>query len=98
MQPCGGQALTYSWPWGSEACPNQAFAIGPHLAMQFHVELDGEKLQRWAALDTPAFHALQRRHATVQSGPAMCAAAQRRLPLQQAVADRIYARWLASRT
>lgn len=79
----------------SPACPHQAFAVGPHLAMQFHVELDEEKLRRWATLDTPQYHALQRRHATVHSGAAMCADLARWLPRQQALADRIYARWLA---
>lgn len=84
-----------AWLAGSPACPHQAFAIGVHLAMQFHLELDAEKLQRWAALDTPQFHALQQRHASVHGGEAMCAAAPRWLPLQQALADRVYARWLA---
>jgi len=80
---------------GSEACPQQAFAIGLHLAIQFHVELDEEKLRRWAALDTPQFRALQQRHASVHGGTAMCADLPRRLPQQQALADRLYARWLA---
>ncbi|HOM13274.1 MAG TPA: type 1 glutamine amidotransferase [Rubrivivax sp.] len=80
---------------GSAACLHQAFAIGPHLAMQFHVELDEEKLRRWAALDSPQFRALQRSHASVQGGAAMLAAAPRWLPRQQALAERIYARWLA---
>lgn len=87
--PLGAQALA-----GSPACRHQAFAIGMHLAMQFHVELDAEKLQRWAALDSPQFRALQQAHATVQSGAAMLAEAVQRLPQQQALADRIYRRWL----
>ena len=79
----------------SDACPHQAFAIGPHLAMQFHVELDEEKLRRWATLDSPRYHALQRQHATVQSGAAMCDSLSRWLPQQQALADRIYTCWIA---
>lgn len=79
----------------SDACPHQAFTVGPHLALQFHVELDEEKLRRWAALDTPQFRALQQRHASVQGGAAMCTDLPRRLLQQQALADRIYARWLA---
>ncbi len=78
----------------SPACACQAFALGPHLAMQFHVEVDAEKLRRWAALDSPQFRALQQRHTSVQRGEAMCAALSRWLPLQQALADRVYARWL----
>jgi GMP synthase (glutamine-hydrolysing) len=80
---------------GSEACTYQAFAIGPHLAMQFHVEVDEEKLRRWAAEDSAAHRELLQRHATVQSGAAMCEALSRHLAEQQALADRIYARWLS---
>lgn len=79
---------------GSAACPHQAFAIGRHLALQFHVELDEAKLRRWAALDTPQFRAQQQRHATVQSGAAMLAALPRWLEQQQALAERLYGRWL----
>lgn len=80
----------------SDACPHQAFAIGPHLGMQFHVELDEEKLRRWAALDTPQFQQLQREHpATVHSGRRMCAELRQKLSQQQGLADRIYSRWLA---
>ncbi len=79
----------------SAACPHQAFAIGPHLAMQFHLEVDEEKLRRWATLDTPTYRAQQRRHDTVQSGVQMCLAMDPHMQAQQALADRIYARWLA---
>jgi GMP synthase (glutamine-hydrolysing) len=78
----------------SAACPHQAFAIGMHLAMQFHVEVDAEKLQRWSLLDTVAYRAQQRSHATVHGGERMCQEMPRYLPVQQALADRIYARWL----
>ncbi len=80
----------------SAACPNQAFALGPHqLAMQFHVELDSAKLAIWAASRDPEFLRQQCEHSTVQSGAAMLAQAARALPAQQRVADGIYRRWLA---
>lgn len=80
---------------GSAACPNQAFAIGPHLAMQFHVELDADKLARWSASRDPAYLRLQREHpATVQSGEAMRAQARSALAAQQALAARLYGRWI----
>lgn len=79
----------------SAACKHQAFAIGPHLAMQFHVEVDEEKLQRWSLLDTEAYRELQQRHATMHSGPRMREAMALHLGAQQALAERIYARWLA---
>ncbi len=105
----GEEMMVYHWhseafelPAGAElvassaACPNQAFALGPHqLAMQFHVELDSAKLANWAASRDPVFLRLQREHSTVQSGAAMLAQAARALPAQQQLADRIYRRWLA---
>lgn len=80
----------------SEACPHQAFALGPRqLAMQFHVELDRSKLAVWAGSRDPGYLQQQREHPqTVQSGEAMLAQAVHALPVQQALADRIYARWL----
>jgi len=80
---------------GSAACAHQAFAIGPHLAMQFHVEVDEEKLCRWSMLDSLAYRALQQQHATVHSGSAMRQAMAVHLPNQQALADRVYSHWLA---
>jgi len=80
---------------GSTACPNQAFALGPHLALQFHVELDDEKLQRWSGDEGPRWAAARAAHASVQSGSQMREGGSRHLASQQALADRIYARWLA---
>jgi GMP synthase (glutamine-hydrolysing) len=87
--PAGATLLAHS-----AACPRQAFAMGPHLAMQFHVELDETKLLRWAA-DTDARYAQAHQHSsTVHAPAAMLADMQQRLAAQQALADRIYARWL----
>ena len=81
---------------GSAACPHQAFAIGPHLAMQFHVELDATKLAAWCA-EAGSQHELEAcRHPTVQRPAQMLAEAAALLPVQQALADRLYTRWLAS--
>ena len=79
---------------GSAACPNQAFALGPHLAMQFHVEVDEEKLHRWSLEEGERWAAARGRHATAQSGPQMRDGAALHLPAQQALADRVYWRWL----
>jgi GMP synthase (glutamine-hydrolysing) len=89
--PAGAELLA-----SSGACRNQAFALGPHqLAMQFHVELDRAKLAVWAASRDPKFLRQQEEHATVQGGATMLAQAERALPEQQRMADRIYGRWLA---
>ncbi len=78
----------------SDACPHQAFALGPHLAMQFHVEVDADKLAAWSASSDPDFLALQRECATVHSGAAMRAGAYRHLEAHQRLAARFYARWI----
>jgi GMP synthase-like glutamine amidotransferase len=79
----------------SPNCAHQAFAIGAHLAMQFHVELDAAKLAVWAASVDPTFLRWQREYGSVQSGAAMLAQARDALPAQQRLADRLYRRWLA---
>lgn len=102
-----GELTVYHWhfeafdlPAGAEllarspACQHQAFAIGRHLAMQFHVELDAGKLALWSASTDPNYLALQAGCATVQSGPAMRTQAAWALPAQQALAARLYRRWL----
>ena len=89
--PAGAELLA-----SSPACPHQAFAIGPHLAMQFHVELDAGKLALWSASTDPHYRALQASCPTVQSGPAMRAQAAQALPRQQALAARLYRRWLGN--
>ena len=90
MLPAGAQALG-----GSDACPHQAFALGKHLAMQFHVELDARKLAAWSASSDPGYLREQVAHpATVQAGTAMRAQAVVALPAQQRFADRLYRRWL----
>lgn len=87
--PPGAVALA-----GSAACSHQAFAIGRHLAMQFHVEVDADKLARWSASRDPEFLQLQQSCPTVQSGEAMRAMAGHCLDAQQALARRLYTRWL----
>lgn len=88
--PSGAHALARS-----EACPVQAFAIGPHLAMQFHIELDEPKLLAWV-------HAHDERFVCASHAPTVQTAAEMKhgtalyLEEQQALADRIYARWLSA--
>ena len=88
--PAGTQALATS-----PACAVQAFAIGPHLAMQFHVEQDATKLARWTQVHEGEYPQAQRDHpATVQGPAAMLVDAPRRLAEQQRLAARLYRRWL----
>jgi GMP synthase (glutamine-hydrolysing) len=79
----------------SAACANQAFALGPHLAMQFHIEVDATKVDRWSREHEPAWIAAQGRVVTVQDGAAMRADIDHFMTAHQVLADRIYSRWLA---
>jgi GMP synthase-like glutamine amidotransferase len=82
---------------GSAACANQAFAIGPHLAMQFHVEIDAPKLDAWSAEASDAWRRAAAAHpATVQDGGTMRARGVHEMARHQALADRIYGRWLST--
>jgi GMP synthase-like glutamine amidotransferase len=87
--PAGAELLATS-----AACPHQAFAIGPHLAMQFHVEVDGAKLGQWAEDRGERYLAALGRHASVQSPAQMREGLLLHLPAQQALARRIYGRWI----
>lgn len=89
--PEGAQPLATS-----PTCPVQAFALGPHLAMQFHVEQDAAKLARWTQVHEDEYPQAQRDHpATVHGPAAMLAEAPQRLAAQQRLAARLYQRWLS---
>jgi GMP synthase (glutamine-hydrolysing) len=90
--PAGAELLA-----SSAACPNQAFAFGPHLALQFHVEADAGKITFWSTEEGDAWRqALQSHPRTVQDGEAIRAATPIRVPVQHALADRLFSRWLGN--
>lgn len=87
--PAGAQLLARS-----TACAHQAFCIGPHLAMQFHLEIDKPKLQRWLDDGDPSWaDALVRHPDTVQSKEDILSDAQHRMEPHHGLADAVYGRW-----
>jgi GMP synthase-like glutamine amidotransferase len=93
---------TFDLPSGAEllasspACPNQAFAVGPHLAMQFHVELDEPKLINWLHQMEAAGSFQGTTLPLVQSPKAIMEQARLAMSDQQRFASRIYERWMRS--
>jgi GMP synthase-like glutamine amidotransferase len=81
----------------SAACPVQAFAIGPHLAMQFHVELDADKLEAWLAEPGDGYDAASRADPLqLQPVDSMRERAVERLAAQQRLAAAAYTRWISA--
>ena len=80
----------------SAACPNQAWAMGPHLAMQFHIEIDEDKMTRWVSEEDAKWTTSQQLYKTVQDKIEMLAGLPYYLGQHQATADRIYRKWLST--
>jgi GMP synthase-like glutamine amidotransferase len=78
----------------SSACPNQAWAIGPHLAMQFHIEINENKIDSWVNDDDPKWADARTRYDSVQDKISMLNGIPYLLERHQATADKIYTNWL----
>lgn len=76
----------------SEYCANQAFALGPHLALQCHVEMSEEMIQSWCAVGTSEIAAAIASPA-VQTPRQIQALNAANLPAMRAVAEQLYGHW-----
>jgi GMP synthase-like glutamine amidotransferase len=91
---------SFSIPYGavrlarSSACPNQAFAYGKHLAMQFHIEINETKIDSWVNDDDPKWAQARQLYESVQDKITMLNGIPFHLSKHQATADRIYQNWL----
>jgi GMP synthase-like glutamine amidotransferase len=81
---------------GSAACANQAFAIGPHLAMQFHIEMDADKATEWAWDEDPKWESARAQYASVQDRDGILNGIDPYLGQHQIMADHIYRTWLST--
>lgn len=80
---------------GSPSCPNQAWTYGPHLAMQFHIEMDEEKARWWAADEDPKWADARTQYDSVQDSQTILEGIVPNLSQHQATADHIYRTWLS---
>lgn len=93
---------TFSVPTGavhlaaSQTCPAQAWSIGSNLAMQFHIEMDQDKLREWAADEDPLWKSARDSWPTVQDSRGLLDGIERHLAQHQIMADHIYRRWLST--
>jgi GMP synthase-like glutamine amidotransferase len=78
----------------SPACPNQAFAYGPHLAMQFHIEINEAKIDSWVHEDDPKWADARNRYNSVQDKITILNGIPYHLERHQSTADCIYTNWL----
>jgi GMP synthase-like glutamine amidotransferase len=88
--PAGTTRIAAS-PW----CENQAFALGPHLAMQCHVEMTPDLIRAWCRDWGKEVESLARRVPSVQAPGEMLDAVERRVRSLNGVADIVYRKWLA---
>ena len=90
---------TFSLPPGAERiasspyCENEAFALGAHLAMQFHVEMTPELIRTWCKDWGKAVQSLAARMPSVQTPAEMTSAVTEKTRALNAIADRIYDEW-----
>lgn len=93
---------TFEIPYGAtllasnDSCPNQAFSIGKHLAMQFHIEIDKKKLDFWVSDKDPKWESARKQHSSIQNKEEMLYGADLFLEKHQRTADSIYSNWLKS--
>lgn len=89
--PDGGVQLA-----SSNSCKNQAFSYGPHIGMQFHIEVDAAKVALWASETEGAWAEALGKHKTVQDMYGILSGITTHLQQHQKTADHIYKRWLSS--
>lgn len=81
---------------GNASCQHQAFSIGPHLAMQFHIEIDQPKIDVWLSEDDPKWQSARTNHVSAQSRETIISGIDTHLVLHQSTADWVYGRWIAN--
>ena len=91
---------TFSLPPGAQRlftndfCTNQAFVLGPHLAMQCHVEMTPEMIAAWCKSWPAEVQGVAPLPASVQTPQQMLAEATGRLPAMRRLADQLYSVWI----
>jgi len=91
---------TFSLPPGAKRlftndfCANQMFALGPHLAMQCHIEMTPEMIKEWAESWASETTGLDHLPSCIQTPEQMQQEATARLPAMRSLADQLYSVWI----
>lgn len=81
------------WLASSDACAHQAFSLGPHLGMQFHIEIDAVKIAAWSSEDGARFERELAHCPTVETAARMIGRIPGEMPAHRRLADALYGRW-----
>jgi GMP synthase-like glutamine amidotransferase len=92
---------TFSIPDGakrvleSEYCGNQAFALGPHLGLQCHVEMTEDMIKNWS---TGGAREIERAGEipSVQKQPQQLDQVEKKLDELHTIADKLYTKWISN--
>lgn len=79
----------------SRVCPNQAFSYGKHFAMQFHIEIDIEKIEYWTSEDDDKWSESRKLYESAHTGFDIINGIGSYLANHQKTADNIYSNWLS---
>lgn len=91
---------TFSLPQGAqriltnEFCANQMFCLGPHLAMQCHVEMTPEMISTWGLSWAEETQDISSLPSTVQTPEQMKRQTPECLPAMRRLADQLYSVWI----
>lgn len=87
--PTGAKLLA-----SSVSCPNQAFSIDKHLAMQFHIEIDINKIHSWVNDDDEKWVSARQKYDSVQDKTQILNGISDNITKHQQTANNIYSNWL----
>lgn len=76
----------------SRHCENQAFVMGPHLAMQFHVEMTESMIRLWNRQRSEESGGM---NDAVQTPAQMYQRMETRIAAMRIASDRLYSKWIA---
>jgi GMP synthase-like glutamine amidotransferase len=79
--------------WASAHCENQAFVYGPHFAMQCHIEMTAEMIERWIDSGADEIEHNLSRSPAVQTPYAMREDMEANLAALNGIAESVYERW-----